>query len=73
MTSGSSMLEITRSLPPQRRQRSMSMEKTRFKRCAQVIARWRDTSDLSGGAVSRAVPRPGTTRERSALAGAKTP
>ena len=36
MTSGSSMLAITRSFPPQRLQVSMSMAKTRFKRCAQL-------------------------------------
>ena len=72
MTSGSSMLAITRSLPPQCRQRSISMAKTRFKRCAQVIARWRSASVLSAD-VSRLTPELGTTRERSALAGAKTP
>jgi len=51
MTSGSSMLAITLSVPPQRQQRSISIAKTRLRRCAQVIARWRCASVLSGGAV----------------------
>jgi hypothetical protein len=56
MTGGSSMLAITRSFPPQRRQASMSMANTRFRRCAQVIAHCRSLADgftaLSGLVVS---------------------
>lgn len=73
MTSGSSMFAITLSVPPHRKQRSISIAKTRLRRCAQVIARWRCTSVLSGGAVSPTVPDPATTRDSSALAVAKTP
>lgn len=40
MTSGSSMLAMMRSLPPQPAQVSISMPKTRFRRRAQLIATW---------------------------------
>ena len=67
--------------PPQLLQVSMSMLKTRFRRCAQVIAARRSTG--VGPSVASAVlavpallPLPrleGVTRARCALLGAKTP
>ena len=72
MTAGASMLAMTRSRPPQRRQVSMSMAKTRLRRCAQVRDRCQSVADasphwLSGlAAAARAL---GTTWGRSGLAG----
>jgi hypothetical protein len=47
MTSGSSMLAITLSLPPQRAQASMSIPNTHFRRFAQCAAAWRGVAGLS--------------------------
>ena len=70
------MLAITLSCPPQRRQTSMSMANTRFRRCAQVIARCRSLADGAPHSLVWLAPAarvPGTTRARSGLAGANTP
>lgn len=68
MTAGSSMLAITLSCPPQRRQVSMSMAKTRLRRCAQVSARCQavaDSSPRSGALLAAAARLMGTTRARA--------
>ena len=75
MTSGSSMLAITRSRPPQRAQHSMSMANTRFSRRAQVIATCRG---VWRSAVPARLPAPGprpagVTAARNAACGANTP
>jgi hypothetical protein len=60
------MLTITLICPPQRRQTSMSIAKTRLRRSAQVIARCRSLAD--GSLDSTALPTTrvlGTTRARS--------
>ena len=54
MTGGSSILAITRSFPPQRRQTSMSIANTRLRRCAQVRDRCRSVAD--GSLDSTALP-----------------
>ena len=64
--------------PPQLLQVSMSMLKTRFRRCAQVMAARRSAGVVSSGAsaVRALLPLPrlaGVTRARCALLGAKTP
>lgn len=76
MTSGSSILAITLSFPPQRAHRSISMPNTRFRRCAQLIATWRGVMGLSGSTGTALPPTPrcaGVTAERSLLWGANTP
>ena len=47
MTAGASMLAMTRSRPPHCRQVSMSMSKTRLRRCAQDKARCPSAGDAS--------------------------
>ena len=73
ITAGSSMLAITRSVPPHCRQVSMSMANTRLRRCAHDIARCRSLTDTSPRAAEAAARVPGTIRARSRLAGANTP
>ena len=75
MTSGSSMLAITLSRPPQRAQRSISILNIRFSRRAQVMATCRG-SRLSAVPARRCAPDPrpaGVTAARSAACGANTP
>jgi hypothetical protein len=72
MTAGCSMLAITRSLPLHCRQVSMSMAKTRLRRCAHDIARCRSLTEPSPRAAKAAVRVPGTICARSGLAGANT-
>ena len=48
MTSGSSMLAMILSRPPQRAQVSISMPNTRFRRRAQFIATWRGVGNSVG-------------------------
>jgi hypothetical protein len=79
------VLAMTLSCPPQRRQVSMSIQaseatpkqaNTRLSRCAQVRDRCRSVSDGSPPCPAWVLttPRvPGTTRDRSGLAGANTP
>jgi len=76
ITSGSSMLAITRSRPWQRSQWSISIANTRFRRCAQLIATWRamELGASPFGAVFPPGPRPaGVIAARRRLCGAKTP
>ena len=75
MRAESSRPAITRRVPPQRRQVSMAMAKTRFRRCLQVIAVAGETAGPVAGSWSRASrPRPvGVTAARSVLWGANTP
>ena len=47
ITAGSSILAITFSCPPQHSQVSISIWKTRFSRCIQVIAWWRSSDVFS--------------------------
>ena len=78
ITTGSSMQAIILTWPPQLLQISMSMLKTRFKRCAQVMAARRSAGVLALGAsaVRALLPLPrlaGVTCARCALFGANTP
>ncbi len=78
MTTGSSMQAITRSAPPQARQVSTSMLKTRRRRWAQVIeARRLATGRSFAGSITRGMlPLPrfaGVTWARWRLLGANTP
>ena len=71
ITAGSSMLAMTRSRPPHRRQISMSMANTRLRRWAQDIPWCRSMAAASlRSATARAL---GTICARSGLAGANTP
>ena len=78
ITAGSWIQAMIRSAPPQAGQVSMSMPKTRFSRCAQVIAARRSAGVFSCPS-SKALglapfPRfPGVTAARSRLLGANTP
>ena len=45
ITAGSSMLAMTLTTPPQRAQVSMSTLNSRFRRCAQRMARWCSPAD----------------------------
>jgi hypothetical protein len=70
------MLAITRSLPSQRVQLSISIANTRLRRCAQFIATWRAVVGLSEAAATALLPTPqraGVTAERNWLCGANTP
>ena len=76
MTSGSSMLAITPSFPPQRAQSSISMPNTRFSRRTQLIAPCRGVGGLAtsaaGSYCGAAIPRcDGVTAPRSRLCGAE--
>ncbi len=57
MSSGSSMLEITSSRPPQRTHCSISIPNTRFKRRAQFSATWIELHSLPGLHANTAVQR----------------
>jgi len=83
MAAGSSMLATIRTVPPQWTQAVTSMEKTRLRRCAQLIER-RFSSGLRGAsfalasagstAASCRLPRPdGVNYARRAAFGANTP
>jgi len=78
ITAGSWIQAMIRSAPPQAGQVSMSMPKTRFSRCAQVIAARRSAGVFSCPS-SKALgwaPLPrfaGVTAARSRLLGANTP
>ena len=70
------MQAMTLAAPPQRLQISMSILKTRFKRCAQVIAAWRSAGVLTAAfaPVLGALPRlAGVTSPRQRWLGANTP
>jgi hypothetical protein len=75
MSAGSSMLAITSSRPPQRRQRSMSIANTRFSLRAQLMATYGASGGRSAPAsLSRAAPCPrpaGVIAARSAACGAR--
>jgi len=78
MTSGSSMHAMIRIAPPQAGQVSMSIPKTRLRRCAQVIAARRSAGVRSSGSAVVACRPPlprlaGVTRARCLLLGANTP
>ena len=78
ITTGSSMLAMILTWPPQLLQISMSMLNTRFRRCAQVMAARRSAGVVTSGAssVRALLPLPrlaGVTCARCALLGAKTP
>ena len=78
ITSGSSMLAITRSRPWQRAQVSISIANTLFSRCAQLIATCFGTAGASALASCFApfppAPRPaGVIAARNLLCGANTP
>jgi len=63
---------MTRTLPPHCSQVSISIPKTRLRRCAQVIARCRSAGVRGSDVVG--VPRPaGVTTVRQRLCGANTP
>ena len=69
MTAGSSMHAMIRTAPPQAGQVSISIPKTRFRRCAQVIAARRSAGVGSSGSAGLACcpPRPrlaGVTRRQ---------
>jgi hypothetical protein len=63
MTSGSSMLAITRTCPPQPSQLLRSSWNTHFSRCAQLMARWRSAGVRVAGVICA----------RLRLCGANTP
>jgi hypothetical protein len=78
MINGSSIQAMILTWPPPLLQISMSMLKTRFRRCAQVMAARRlagvRSSDASAVLALLPLPRlAGVTRARCALLGAKTP
>ena len=78
MTSASSMHAMIRTAPPQAGQVWISIPKTRFRRCAQVIAARRSAGVGSCGSVGVACSPPlprfaGVTRARYLLFGANTP
>jgi hypothetical protein len=75
ISAGSSMLAITVSRPPQRRQRSISIANTRFKRCIQLIATcFGVTRSTAAPAFPPPCPRPaGVIAARNAACGANTP
>ncbi|HCG3096941.1 hypothetical protein Q4R84_18810 [Morganella morganii] len=68
MAAGSSMLATIRTVPPQWTQAVTSMEKTRLRRCAQLIER-RFSSGLRGASFALATQGPEakkTTNQRNA-------
>jgi hypothetical protein len=70
------MLAITRSLPWQRAQVSISIANTRLRRCAQLIATWRGVAlgCAPSFVLSPPLPRPaGVIAARNLLCGANTP
>jgi len=73
MTAGASMLAMRRKGPPHCRQISMSMVKTRLKRCVQLIARCRSVAAAAPRSAAAAARVPGTICARSGLAGANAP
>lgn len=78
MTSGSSIQAMIRTDPPQLGQVSISMPKTRSRRCALLVAARRSPAVGSSGVslVSCRAPLPrlaGVTRARCRLLGANTP
>ncbi len=67
------MLAMTRTWPPQPSQLLRSSWKTRFSRCAQLIARWR-SAGVRVSAALMPLPRPaGVILARQRLWGANTP
>jgi len=75
MTAWSSIQAITLASPPHFGQSETSMLNTLFRRCAQVMARWRCSGVLStSSALGPPFPRlPGVTSARCLLSGANTP
>ena len=78
ITTGSSMQAITLTAPPRSRQVSMSILKTRFRRCAQLIEARRSAGVRSCGSSTALglLPLPrfaGVTDARCLLFGANTP
>ena len=78
ITSGSWIQAMIRSAPPQAAQVSISMPKTRLRRCAQLIAARRSAGVGSSGSALVACRPPlprlaGVTRARYVLFGAKIP
>ena len=73
MTTGSSMLAMILTAPPQRWQVSMSIRNTRLRRCAQLMAARRGAGVLTTSLRVHRPRRPGVTCARSALFGANTP